>query len=182
MEEIRMKENTAGGELIDGVRYEAEKPELLHQQLCFGIGRQLVNYAEENKEACFVLPFPVRVKMNGEENTVLQPDLSLVFDPRKLCSSGINGAPDLVVEVIAPETAWRDRFTKLAKYMNGGVREYWMVDGAAGTVIVYEREALVIPMTYTFDDKVPVGVLGRACRIDFQRIYKRILPFEEYSF
>lgn len=40
----------------------------------------------------------------------------------------IHGPPDLIVEVVSPESRTRDRREKYAEYQAAGVREYWMAD------------------------------------------------------
>ena len=41
---------------------------------------------------------------------------------------GVEGAPDLVIEVLSPSNRTHDVLTKRELYRRGGVREYWMVD------------------------------------------------------
>lgn len=55
------------------------------------------------------------------------PDMMVVCDPNKIKWNGIYGAPDLVVEILSPSTAKRDRGVKLQAYQKYGVREYWIV-------------------------------------------------------
>jgi len=42
--------------------------------------------------------------------------------------SQFNGGPDLIVEIISPDSKIRDRREKFAEYRTAGVREYWLVD------------------------------------------------------
>jgi Uma2 family endonuclease len=59
---------------------------------------------------------------------VVQPDILVVCDPGKITSSHIEGAPDLIVEVLSPGTSVKDLRDKKALYERGGVREYLVVD------------------------------------------------------
>jgi len=73
------------------------------------------------------------------DEIVLQPDIVVVLREHAgiLDEAGIKGAPDLVVEVISPRTAERDRHYKKTLYARHGVREYWIVDPTEKTVEVY---------------------------------------------
>lgn len=78
------------------------------------------------------------------EANALQPDL-LFIGPRRLAQvvteDNIQGAPDLVVEVLSDGTAARDLGVKLRVYARHGVRFYWVVDPRSRTVRVFEGEA-----------------------------------------
>ena len=70
---------------------------------------------------------------------VVQPDLLFVSNERAhllLGGANVRGAPDLVVEILSPSTAGRDRTLKRALYVKHGVKEYWLVDPDARTVTV----------------------------------------------
>jgi Uma2 family endonuclease len=58
---------------------------------------------------------------------VVQPDVLVVCDPRKIKDTHIEGAPDLVVEIASPSTTVYDRTLKLELYARYGVKEYWLV-------------------------------------------------------
>lgn len=69
-------------------------------------------------------------------DTVCQPDLLFIRRERvaQIVRDRIWGAPDLVVEILSPGTAKRDRFTKAQIYARHGVDEYWIVDPDARTI------------------------------------------------
>ena len=69
---------------------------------------------------------------------VVQPDLLFVSNERMhiITPAGVRGAPDLVVEILSPATAERDRGYKRALYARNGVKEYWIVGTDAGVVTV----------------------------------------------
>ena len=71
-------------------------------------------------------------------NNVLQPDLLFVSTEQQsiITEANIQGAPALVVEVISPSTASRDRELKRRIYAEHGVSEYWLVDPDARTISV----------------------------------------------
>ena len=130
-------------ELIDGVAYAmAPAPYRSHQGIVVELTRQFANYLLEGP--CRVYAAPFDVKFSADENddapTVLEPDIVVCCDPKKLTPQGIHGAPDLVVEVLSPDSAIADRKRKFAVYERSGVEEYWIVDGAGTVVEVYRLD------------------------------------------
>lgn len=160
-------------ELIDGVPYDLPSPTLLHQILAYETGRELSRCSDESGHSV-VLPVPIEVRLDRDTRTAVLPDIAVVCRKEQIRDHFVFGAPDLIAEILSPETAYKDRFLKLMKYMNAGVREYWIVDPLSGTVMVYEKDAAVVPMTYTFDDDVPVGIWNRTCGVGFRGIRERI--------
>ena len=75
-----------------------------------------------------------------DEYTVVQPDLMVFCNMKRLRKGRVFGAPDLVVEVVSPGSASRDHVLKMAKYMGAGVREYWIIDRKKGKVVVYYKD------------------------------------------
>ncbi len=73
-----------------------------------------------------------------EENHFI-PDMMVVCDPNKIKTDGVHGAPDLVVEILSPSTAWNDKTHKKNVYAKRGVREYWIVSPADKFVEVYRN-------------------------------------------
>lgn len=88
-----------------------------------------------------VLVGPVDVLL--AEGDYLEPDVVFIREERLhvVSDRGIEGSPDLVVEVVSPSTAHRDRGVKLDRYRMHGVPEYWIVDPEPGTVEVWDLGA-----------------------------------------
>ena len=59
---------------------------------------------------------------------VVEPDLIVVTDAQQISRRGIEGAPAIVVEILSPSTADRDRALKAKRYEATGVPHYWVVD------------------------------------------------------
>jgi Uma2 family endonuclease len=66
------------------------------------------------------------------DDTILQPDLLYIAkDRRGIVGNRVNGAPDLVIEILSPDSGRRDKTEKLDLYAKYGVAEYWIVDPCA---------------------------------------------------
>ncbi len=76
-------------------------------------------------------PFEVRLSPNGPSRL---PDLFFAATASLPCwtEDRFEGGPDLVIEVISPESIGRDRGIKFYEYQEVGVREYWIIDSRAG--------------------------------------------------
>jgi len=138
---------TYGDELIDGTAYvrEPPSPSLSHQEIVVELCRQLGNALEDQPCRVCVAPLDVRLPKSTEEDdqvdTVVQPDVFIVSDLRKLDTRGVRGAPDWVAEVLSPSTARHNRTLKLSAYERAGVREVWLIDPVDLTVTIYLLEA-----------------------------------------
>jgi Uma2 family endonuclease len=112
-------------ELIYGRLYLSPSPSPRHQFLVFELGRRLADIADGNGGITLVAPLDVFLA----DHSVVQPDvLYLSKDRRHLLGERLEGAPDLLVEVLSPGSARRDRGEKVRLYAEHGVREYWIVD------------------------------------------------------
>ena len=78
---------------------------------------------------------------DDQVDTVVQPDVLIVSDPKKVDARGVRGAPDWVAEVLSPSTARHDQTVKLAAYERAGVREVWLIDPIDRTLTIYQLEA-----------------------------------------
>jgi len=135
-EYVLLPETTSPQELIDGEIIELPTPKDDHQKL-LGLIYQLLVKLIPGGELRFA---PMDVHLDNLN--VVQPDIFWVSGPESLCKLGEDGwwhgAPDLVIEVLSPSTALRDKREKFQLYQKHGVREYWMVDPSAKYVEVWE--------------------------------------------
>ena len=162
-------------ELIDGVIFSMASPTFRHQTIAGAIYRQLWNFVDANGGGCMPFIAPTDVRLDRDDYTMLVPDVFVVCHPdddKMGDERYINGAPDLVIEVLSPSTRRKDMFVKLNKYHRAGVREYWIVDPQKEKVIVYRFEGEPEVSLFGFDSEVPVAIYDNACRIDFQRVRK----------
>ena len=133
-------------ELINGVAYvrEPPAPSRPHQEFVGELHRQAANALEGTSGRAYVAPFDVRLPKPGEADdqidTVVQPDVLIVCDRRKLDERGMRGAPDWVAEVLSPLTAGHDQVVKLPAYERAGVPEVWLVHPADRTLSIYRFE------------------------------------------
>ena len=145
-------------ELIDGELYMMATPSMIHQRLVMKISNQIENYIGRNNGECEVFPSPFAVFLNENDyRTYLEPDISVICDKNKLTDEGCKGAPDWIIEIISPTSRPRDYFTKLFKYRESGVREYWIVDHEKNRIMVYNFEHDAME-EYSFSDKVKAGI------------------------
>lgn len=143
-------------ELLDGEAYDmSPAPSLRHQALSGRMHMSLAELAQrrcgggEPPNICQVFAAPVDVRLN--DLTVVQPDLVVVCDPAKLANGHyVDGAPDLVVEILSLSTAKKDRQGKRLAYQAAGVAEYLIVDPVADTVEQYLLENGVYPAPNVF--------------------------------
>ena len=167
-------------ELINGVIYKLVALNGIHQMICTMITNVLFNFVKEKKGKCLVFGASPNIEIDGAEedggNTVVLPDVLVLCDRDKLERGNVVGAPDLVVEVLSPSTQKKDKTLKLEKYLNAGVREYWIVDPKKKNVVVYadDGEDDYDIFLYSFEHEVPVRIFNEECKINFKEIYDYI--------
>jgi Uma2 family endonuclease len=136
-----------GDELIDGTAYvrEPPSPSWLHQGIVLELGRQVATALKGKPSRVRVAPLDVRLPKSTEEDdqvdTVVQPDVLIVSDLKKVDVRGVRGAPDWVAEVLSPSTGRHDQTVKLAAYERAGVREVWLIDPVDLTLTIYQLQA-----------------------------------------
>ena len=128
-------------ELVDGDLLYMATSGLLHQEIVLGILRALMNHADRLEGPRPEINMRVAVNLNGDESTWVEPDIVVVCDPVKLSERAVEGAPDLVIEVVSPQSVQTDYFIKPRLYHDAGVREYWIADPTSERTTIYQFRA-----------------------------------------
>ena len=119
-------------EMMDGVEYMMASPSVNHMRINSNIDSIFNKYLDGKRCEAFI---NTNVYFSEEDHFI--PDEIIVCNPDIVEDKGINGTPDLVVEILSPSTATDDRNKKLKKYEKYGVKEYWIVDPRNKLVEVY---------------------------------------------
>ena len=160
-------------ELINGVVYAmSPAPTSGHQAVSSNLHGQLYNFLKGKPSKVFSAPFDVRLNGFGDnDEDIVQPDLVVVCDRSKLDDKGCNGAPDMVIEILSPSTASKDRVLKFNLYQRAGVREYWIVDPESKTLSAHVlTDGRYMTGAYGEAEGAPVHVL-EGCVIDLSDVF-----------
>ena len=114
-------------ELLDGELILVPSPNTAHQTVSIKLATKMHYFVKErNLGQVFHAPYDVLFT----DTDVVQPDLIFVSNEREhiRTPANIQGAPDLIVEILSPSSSRRDWRDKRELYANHGVKEYWIVD------------------------------------------------------
>jgi Uma2 family endonuclease len=139
-------------ELIEGMPYAmSPAPTPKHQRVSLLLSIQFEK-ALDKCEHCKVFP-PLDWKI--EEDTIVQPDLLIVCD--KIEKKFLDFPPSLVVEILSPSTASKDRGEKMELYLMQKVKYYVIVDPQFQKVEIYQfidnqyQPVALNPDSYSFN-------------------------------
>jgi Uma2 family endonuclease len=105
------------------------------------------------------------------DDTVVQPDIMVVYDKKKIGPEDLRGASDLVIEILFPSNTAIEMERKLDLYREAGVREYWVVDPKNKRLKVYPfEENANFYRIYGSADTVPVTILPEL-RITLEEVF-----------
>lgn len=164
-------------QLDDGKRYElvagtlelmTPAPTPKHQVISSQMLTLLMNSC---KEDYMIFASPIDLILADTE--VRQPDLVIIHRSKMdmITHRGIEGVPDLVVEILSPHSVKRDKLSKLKTYENYAIPEYWIVDPANETLEQYRlfETRYELLNVYERDETVQSELLPCA-KITFGRI------------
>lgn len=132
-------------ELIDGVAMAMAAPSAAHQRVLLRLSRSIGEFLDGKPCELFIAPFDVLIPDGDEDDedidTVVQPDLMVFCDDKKVLEKYARGAPELAVEILSPSTSKWDQNDKFRRYERAGVREYWVIDPLGKWINVYSLGA-----------------------------------------
>ncbi len=161
-------------EIINGDAYDmGPAPAVNHQNIVLN----LATFFRQKLKGKPCRPFVAPTDVVLSEHDVVQPDVFVVCDSKKITEANIQGPPDLVVEVLSPSTSLKDKREKKALYERHGVREYILIDplglyaerstlvngsfagpevfGAREVLILSSLEGLEVPLWEIFEQEAP---------------------------
>lgn len=158
-------------EVFDGEIYDLASPSQIHQSVLLELATVLNLFVKGRNGDCSVFPAPFDVVLSESPLTIVQPDIMVVCDKKKLDGKCCNGAPDFIIEIVSPGNPSEDYIRKLYYYKKAGVREYWIVDPRRRTVTVNYFEGNLLNIQYSFDSTIKVHICEDLL-IDFAAIAK----------
>jgi Uma2 family endonuclease len=125
-------------EIIEGELFVTPSPVTPHQRAIIRLSSRLWHFVDSHHLG-EVFSAPLDVVFS--EHDVVEPDLLYISNARAgvLTNKNVQGAPDLVVEVLSEGTEKRDRTIKLKLYAKFGVDEYWIIDPNGPSAEIYRR-------------------------------------------
>jgi len=120
-------------EIIDGDLFVTPSPVTRHQLIVGRFLHNMMTYLETHPVgAVFTAPYDVVLS----DTDIVEPDLLLVLHNgrAKITEKNVQGPPDMILEVLSPGTAARDRDLKRKRYERFGVQEYWLIDPDENTL------------------------------------------------
>ncbi len=153
-------------QLIDGKLIMSPAPKVIHQRL---VGKLFVILNKLAEGETFISPIDLYL----DKGNIFQPDLVFVNQQSKsiVTDRGIEGTPDLIVEVISPSNAFLDRNTKKTKYLESGVKEYWIVDPGNKTLEIYTPQDHLIPKLYLSDSGKVQSAISADIHFDLSQLF-----------
>ncbi|WP_199615931.1 Uma2 family endonuclease [Paenibacillus alkalitolerans] len=173
-----MPEDGQRYEIVDGVlEMLSPGPSTSHQ----AVGGELEYVLKQSCKSDYVI-YDAPLDVILSETDVRQPDIIMIHRSRLhiLTPRGVEGVPDLVVEIVSPGSRKRDKVDKLKTYAKYGVAEYWIVDPDARTMEQFVLRDGSFELHNLFEGDDPVTSDKLPCvRFIISDIFKEIPDFLE---
>ena len=139
-------------ELIFGKLVPRNAPSVKHQKIVGELSYALRSYIKKKKGRCDVFESPISVVLDENDRVVVQPDILVVCRPEIITGRGIEGAPDLVVEVLSPSTKAYDMGDKYEIYRKYDVKYYLIIDPDKEKILLYNLQEPDFPLICGFEN------------------------------
>jgi Uma2 family endonuclease len=153
-------------ELIKGKIFKmSPAPGSVHQIISAAVSNGLYNYLKGKPCRVFSAPFDVRLIRRSMDDkdvtTVVQPDICVICDPKKVDAKGCIGSPDIVVEILSPGNNKKELRNKFEAYEEAGVLEYWIINPTEKNLLQYILIAgrFQAARPFTIDDELTTSIL-----------------------
>ena len=159
-------------ELIWGEILKVPSPDVPHQALGFSLAQQVSDHVKKT-DAGSVYVAPLDVVL--DRHSTVQPDIIFVSKARAniVTDKNIQGAPDLVFEIVSSGSADRDKLVKRKLYEEHGVREYWLVDREEKQITVYILKGRAFKVHGVFGEgDTATSLVLPGLRIDVTALFK----------
>jgi len=152
-------------QLIDGKLITSPAPTTVHQRV---LGKLFI-LLKDLKGEVFFSPVDLYI----DKANVLQPDLVYVSNEKQsiITKRGIEGVPNLVIEVISLSNSFVDRNTKRKKYLALGITEYWIVDPNNETLEIYTSEDEDNPRLYLVEEGTVNSTVDPDISFDLKQLF-----------
>ena len=156
-------------------------PNSRHQIISWNLANLIGHSLRKKKCLAFSAPFDVYLpSINGQKDTIVQPDICVICDTSKIKKHGCVGSPDLVIEILSPGNSRREMKDKYDIYEQAGVKEYWVVFPSEQVLQIYSlKDGIYFSQRpYTRGDKVNSSVLV-GLELDLDDVFEDILNLED---
>ena len=158
-------------ELIEGEMLMTPSPITRHQRISRELEFEILKFVRENALGeVFDAPYDVYL----DDENVVQPDILFISKARLniIGEKNIQGAPDLVIEIISENTAYRDLVQKKSLYAKFGVKEYWVVVPEEESIEVYTLKDNTYMLYKTFNkDNILESPYLRNLKVELKGIF-----------
>ena len=105
-------------ELIEGQIHYYSMPNRIHQKILAALLSAIYVHIKAHQLPCEIYPGPFAVKLKRDSRTIVEPDISVIFDQEKLTERGCSGAPDWIIEIVSPSSQRMDYQIKLSDFLS----------------------------------------------------------------
>ena len=159
-------------ELIEGELYMTPSPITNHQRISGRIEFELRKFVAEN-DCGEVFDAPYDVYFDDEN--VVQPDILFISKDRLniIGDKNLQGAPDLVIEILSESNAYRDLIQKKKLYARHGVQEYWIVVPGEKTIDIHILKDKTYQLYQTLgEDEILESPILKGFKMELKAIFK----------